>query len=49
MDSYLPGGLNMAFDSAPLAFDQSLLRAAMASAVLIYSELQKLLRRCWGR
>ena len=41
--------LNIAFGTAPLAFDQWLVCAAMASAVLIYSELQKLLRRSWGR
>jgi Ca2+-transporting ATPase len=37
--------LNIAFGTAPLAFDQWLVCAAMASVVLIYSELQKLLRR----
>jgi Ca2+-transporting ATPase len=41
--------LNIAFGTAPLALDQWLLCAAMASGVLIYSELQKLLRRSWGR
>jgi potassium/sodium efflux P-type ATPase len=41
--------LNIAFGTAPLAFDQWLVCAAMASVVLIYSELQKLLRRHWGR
>ena len=41
--------LNIAFGTAPLALDQWLVCAAMASAVLIYSELQKLLRRRWGR
>lgn len=41
--------LNIAFGTAPLAFDQWLVCAAMASVVLIYSELQKLLRRRWGR
>jgi len=41
--------LNIAFGTAPLAFDQWLVCAAMASAVLVYSELQKLIRRRWGR
>ena len=41
--------LNIAFGTAPLAFDQWVVCAAMASAVLVYSELQKLLRRRWGR
>ena len=41
--------LNIAFGTAPLAFDQWLVCAAMASVVLVYSELQKLLRRRWGR
>jgi Ca2+-transporting ATPase len=41
--------LNIAFGTAPLAPDQWLLCAAMASGVLIHSELQKLLRRSWGR
>jgi Ca2+-transporting ATPase len=41
--------LNIAFGTAPLAFDQWMVCAAMASVVLIYSELQKLLRRRWGR
>jgi Ca2+-transporting ATPase len=41
--------LNIAFGTAPLALDQWLVCAAMASVVLIYSELQKLLRRTWGR
>ncbi len=41
--------LNIAFGTAPLAFDQWLVCAAMASVVLIYSEGQKLLRRRWGR
>jgi P-type Ca2+ transporter type 2C len=41
--------LNIAFGTAPLALDQWLVCAAMASAVLIYSELQKLVRRRWGR
>lgn len=37
--------LNIAFGTAPLTLDQWLACAAMASVVLIYSELQKLLRR----
>ena len=37
--------LNIAFGTAPLAFEQWLVCAAMASVVLIYSEGQKLLRR----
>ena len=37
--------LNIAFGTAPLALDQWLVCAAMASGVLIYSELRKLLRR----
>jgi Ca2+-transporting ATPase len=41
--------LNIAFGTAPLALDQWLVCAAMASMVLIYSELQKLRRRRWGR
>ncbi len=41
--------LNIAFGTAPLALDQWLVCAAMASAVLIYSEGQKLFRRSWGR
>ena len=41
--------LNMAFGTAPLAFDQWLVCAAMASVVLMYSEVQKLFRRGWGR
>ena len=41
--------LNIAFGTAPLAVDQWLVCAAMASVVLVYSELQKLLRRRWGR
>ena len=40
--------LNIAFGTAPLAFDQWLVCAAMASVVLIYSELQKVIRRRWG-
>lgn len=41
--------LNIAFGTTPLAPDQWLVCAAMASAVLVYSELQKLVRRRWGR
>ena len=41
--------LNIAFGTAPLALDQWLVCAAMASVVLIYSEGQKLVRRNWGR
>ena len=41
--------LNIAFGTSPLALDQWLVCAAMASVVLIYSEVQKLLRRRWGR
>lgn len=37
--------LNIAFGTAPLSPQQWLLCAAMASVVLLYSELQKLLRR----
>ena len=40
--------LDIAFGTAPLAFDPWLVCAAMASVVVIYSELQKLLRRNWG-
>ncbi len=41
--------LNLAFGTAPLAPDQWLVCAAMASGVLIYSELRKLVRRTFGR
>lgn len=41
--------LNLAFGTAPLAFDQWLLCVAMASVVLWYSELRKLVSRAWGR
>ena len=41
--------LNLAFGTVPLALDQWLLCAAMASGVLIYSELRKLVSRTWGR
>ncbi len=37
--------LNVAFGTAPLALDQWLVCAAMASGVLIYSELRKLVSR----
>ena len=43
------GFLNLAFGTVPLAFDQWLLCAAMASVVLWFSELRKLARRAWGR
>ena len=41
--------LNIAFGTAPLAFDQWLMCPAMANVVLVYSELQRLLRRRRGR
>ena len=41
--------LNVAFGTVPLAFDQWLVCAAMASVVLWYSELRKLVSRAWGR
>ncbi len=41
--------LNIAFSTAPLALNQWLVCAAMASAVLIYSELRKWVNRTWGR
>jgi P-type Ca2+ transporter type 2C len=41
--------LNIAFGTAPLSPQQWLVCAAMASVVLIYSELQKLIRRRWDR
>ena len=41
--------LNIAFGTAPLALDQWLVCAAMASGVVIYSELRKLLGRRRGR
>ena len=40
--------LNIAFGTAPLALDQWLVCAAMASGVLIYSELRKLVGRIRG-
>ena len=41
--------LNIAFGTAPLTLDQWLVCMAMASGVLIYSELRKLLIRVGGR
>ena len=41
--------LNLAFGTVPLAFDQWLVCIAMASVVLWYSELRKLVGRAWGR
>ncbi len=41
--------LNIAFGTAPLAFDQWLVCAAMASVVLIYSELRKGVSRRWAQ
>jgi magnesium-transporting ATPase (P-type) len=41
--------LNLAFDTVPLAFDQWLLCTAMASVVLWYSELRKLVSRAWSQ
>jgi len=41
--------LNIAFGTAPLALDQWLVCAAMASGVLIYSELRKLVNRIRSR
>jgi len=41
--------LNIAFGTAPLSLDQWLVCAAMASGVLIYSELRKLVGRTRGR
>ena len=43
------GFLNVAFGTAPLSIDQWLTCAAMASVVLWYSELRKLLLRIWRR
>ena len=43
------GFLNVAFGTVPLAFDQWLLCAAMASVVLWFSESRKLASRAWGR
>jgi Ca2+-transporting ATPase len=42
------GFLNLAFSTVPLAIEQWLLCAAMASGVLWYSELRKLVRRARG-
>ena len=41
--------LNLAFGTVPLAVDQWLLCAAMASLVVWYSELRKLVSRAWRR
>ena len=41
--------LNLAFGTAPLTFSQWLVCAAMASVVLWFSELRKLVSRTWGR
>ncbi len=41
--------LNLAFGTVPLEFNQWLLCAAMASVVLWFSELRKLVNRAWGR
>ncbi len=43
------GFLNLAFGTVPLTLEQWLLCVAMASGVLWYSELRKLLARAWGR
>ena len=43
------GFLNLAFGTVPLAFDQWLVCIAMASVVLPYSELRKLVSRAWSR
>ena len=43
------GFLNLAFGTVPLALDQWLLCVAMASGVLWYSELRKLVSRAWRR
>ena len=43
------GFLNLAFGTVPLAFDQWLLCAGMASVVLWCSELRKLGSRAWSR
>ena len=43
------GFLNLAFGTAPLSFDEWLVCIAMASAVLWYSELRKLVVRFLGR
>ena len=41
--------LNLAFGTVPLAFDQWLVCIAMASVVVWYSELRKLVSRAWSR
>ena len=41
--------LNLAFGTVPLTFNQWLLCVAMASVVVWYSELRKLVSRAWGR
>ena len=41
--------LNLAFGTVPLAFDQWLVCIAMASVVVWYSELRKLVIRAWGQ
>ena len=41
--------LNLAFGTAPLSLDQWLVCAAMASGVLVYSELRKLVSRIFAR
>ena len=43
------GFLNLAFGTVPLAFEQWLLCVGMASGVLWYSELRKLVSRAWSR
>ena len=41
--------LNLAFGTVPLGFNQWLLCAAMASVVVWYSEMRKLVNRAWSR
>ena len=41
--------LNLAFGTVPLGFYQWLLCAAMASVVVWYSEMRKLVNRAWSR
>ena len=41
--------LSLAFGTVPLTFDQWMLCVAMASVVLWYSELRKLVSRAWSR
>jgi len=41
--------LNVAFGTVPLAFNQWLVCIAMASVVVWYSELRKLVSRAWRR